>query len=69
MQNFGINCKIIEWIREFLCDRKQYVVVRGTKSCLCNISSGVPQGCALSPILFLVYINDLFIRLDTMYCM
>ena len=48
------------WIREFLKDRSQSVSVRGTLSKSCSVLSGVPQGCVLSPILFALYINDLY---------
>ena len=49
----------LEWFRSYLSDTKQYVSVNGKSSSLLTVSFSVPQGSELSPILFLVYINDL----------
>ena len=50
---------IINWIEQWLTDRKQRVVVDEEVSSWKSVLSVVPQGSVLGPILFLVYINNL----------
>lgn len=50
---------IILWIRSFLCDRPQRVTVGGHCSDEVTLSTGVPQGCVLSPVLFSIYTNEI----------
>ena len=54
----NISPKLVIWIINFLSHRKQFVRFKGVLSGERSISTGVPQGCVLSPVLFTLYTND-----------
>ena len=59
MLRAGIPKCCVHWTRQFLCDRRACVRINGEHSRSRVFRAGVPQGAVLSPLLFLIYIDDL----------
>ena len=62
---FGVTEKALDWIKSYLCNRKQRVDLDNNLSEVCDVNCGVPQGSCLRPVLFLLYVSQLYDIIDT----
>ncbi|CAF4908224.1 unnamed protein product [Pieris macdunnoughi] len=64
---YGLPEKLCTWISSLLADRIIKVVIDGACSDLKPVNAGVPQGCVLSPTLFILHIIDM-LQLSNIHC-
>ena len=55
----GLKGNVLNWMKDYLHEREMRTIIRDSNSSWCEVTSGVPQGSVLAPIMFQVYINDM----------
>ena len=57
---YGIRNTPLDWFKSYLNNRCQYVDFNGIESAKLPLSTGVPQGSILGPLMFIIYMNDIY---------
>ena len=64
MMELEIPYRFIKFVRNFLSGRRTRVDIGGERSSSFRLDEGLPQGSSISPILFIIFINDIDVGLD-----
>ena len=65
LHDYGIRGSALKWVKVFLDNHHQSGIVNGSSSKPIPVSSRVSQGSVLGPLLFLIYINDLPMNVES----
>ena len=63
--SYGYSGQCIQWLQSYLLNQKQRVILEGKASDWKPVSSGVPQGSQIGPLMFILYTNDFTNHVDS----
>ena len=55
LKSYGMNGKLLQWLKDYISERKQQVLLNNSFSTLGTLKAGVPQWSVLGPLLFLLF--------------
>ncbi len=67
VKQLGIDGNVHNWIKNWLSNRKQRVAIHGTAPDWAPVTSGVPHGSVLGPILLIIYMNGINVGLNNFF--
>ena len=67
LKHYGIKGCALKLVKNYFSNRKQYVELNNVKSEMSEIKAGVPQGSILVPLLFVIYVNDIYKASSILY--
>jgi hypothetical protein len=59
LERYGVKGELLRWLKSYLSNRCQRVIIKDAISSVGELKAGVPQGSVLGPLLFLIFINDI----------
>ncbi len=66
IRNYGkVAGRLLEWIENYLDERKTRTVIQDQNSSWLKVTSGVPKGSMLGPTMFVIYVNDINEEIDS----